>query len=91
MRAGGLDARILRALGREHAQEIAVLPVVLGGRVVNLLYADNGPEALGDASIAALSSICTRVGAAYERLIRARKRSDQNVGAGSEDTSHIAK
>jgi hypothetical protein len=58
-------------------QEIAVLPVALSGRVVNLLYADNGPEALGDASVAALTSICARVGAAYERLIRERKRSAQ--------------
>ncbi len=76
-RAGGLDARILRALGREHVQEIAVLPVTLGGRVVNLLYADNGPEDLGDASAAALTSVCARVAAAYERLIRERKRSAQ--------------
>ena len=74
-RAGGLDARILRALGREHVQEIAVLPVRLSGRVVNLLYADNGPEALGDASAAALTAVCARVAAAYERLIRERKRS----------------
>lgn len=74
-RAGGLDARILRALGREHVQEIAVLPVSLSGRVVNLLYADNGPEALGDASAAALNAVCARVAAAYERLIRERKRS----------------
>ena len=72
--AHGLDARILRALGREHVQEIAVLPVFLGGRVVNLLYADNGPEALGDVSTAALTAVCARLAAAYERLIRERKR-----------------
>jgi hypothetical protein len=72
--ANGLDARILRALGREHVQEIAVLPVTLRGRIVNLLYADNGPEALGDASAAALTSVCTRVAAAYARLIHERKR-----------------
>jgi hypothetical protein len=82
-RADGIDARILRALGREHVQEIAVLPVALSGRVVNLLYADNGPETLGDASVAALTSICARVAASYERLIRDRKRG-QNAGAGEE-------
>ena len=54
-------------------QEIAILPVTLRGRVVNVLYADNGPEALGDASAAALTSVCARVAAAYERLIYARK------------------
>jgi hypothetical protein len=71
--ASGLDGRILRAFGREHAQEIAILPVALHGRIVSLLYADNGPEALGDASAAALASVCARVAAAYERLIYARK------------------
>ncbi|HXK21750.1 MAG TPA: hypothetical protein VMS55_03635 [Myxococcota bacterium] len=71
--AQGLDARVLRALGREHVQEIAVLPVRVAGRTVNLLYADNGPESLGDASAAALGAICARVGDAYERLIRERK------------------
>jgi hypothetical protein len=76
-RKDGLDARILRALGRESAREFAVLPVALGGRVVNLLYADNGSEPLGDASTAALTSICARVASAYERLIRARKRGAQ--------------
>jgi GAF domain-containing protein len=72
--ASGLDARILRAFGREHVQEIAILPVILRGRVVGLLYADNGPEALGDASAAALVSVCARVATAYERLIHERKR-----------------
>jgi len=64
----------MRAFGREHVQEIAVLPVTLRDRVVSLLYADNGPEALGDASAAALTSVCGRVAAAYERLIHERKR-----------------
>jgi hypothetical protein len=73
-RATGLDAMILRALGRSQAREIAVLPVRTGGRVVSLLYADNGPEPLGDASVAALSAVCAHVGAAYERLIREQKR-----------------
>ena len=72
--AHGLDARVLRALGREHVQEIAIPPVTLRGRIVNLLYADNGPEALGDASAAALTSVCARVAAAYERLITERER-----------------
>jgi len=70
----GLGARILSVLGRENAQEIAVLPVLIQDRVVGLLYADNGAEALADASIAALQAVCTRLAKAYERLILARKR-----------------
>ena len=76
-RPDGLDARILRALGRAQVREIAVLPIRLGSRVVNLLYADNGPEPLGDAAFAALGAVCTRVADAYARLIRARKRDAQ--------------
>jgi len=72
-REGELDQRILRALGREQVQEIAVLPVAVGGRVVSLLYADNGPEALGDASVAALAAVGERVASAYTRLILERK------------------
>ena len=70
----GLGARILGMLGRESAQEIAVLPIVIQGRIVGLLYADNGAEALADASFAALQAVCMRLAKAYERLILARKR-----------------
>jgi hypothetical protein len=73
--AAGLDHRILRALGRDHVQEIAVLPIALRRRVVSLLYADNGCEALGDASAAALTTVCARIAAAWERLIRESRRS----------------
>jgi hypothetical protein len=69
----GLGARVLGMLGRESAQEIAVLPIVIQGRIVGLLYADNGAEALADASFAALQAVCTRLAKAYERLILARK------------------
>lgn len=68
-----LDMRILGVLGREHVQEIALLPVTLRGRVVNILYADNGPQALGDAPAAALATVCTHLSRAYERLILERK------------------
>jgi hypothetical protein len=72
---GGLDERILRKLGRRHVEAIVVLPIAIRGRVVSLLYADNGPESLGDASVAALAAVCARVGRAYERLILERKQS----------------
>jgi hypothetical protein len=68
-----LERRVLRALGRESAREIAVLPASLGGRVVSLLYADNASEPIGEAAIAALTAIGGRVARAYERLILAKK------------------
>jgi hypothetical protein len=68
-----LDRRILQVLGRGQAREFGVFPVAVRGRIVNLLYVDNGPEALGDAAAAALSVVCTRLAGAYERLILQRK------------------
>ncbi len=64
---------VLAALGRSEVREVAVLPVQLQGRVVSLLYADDGPEVLGDAAFAALGTICTRIARAYVRLILERK------------------
>ena len=69
-----MDARILRAMGRGDARDRIVVPVSIGGRVVNLLYADNGADALGATSVAALQALATRVASAYERLIVERKR-----------------
>jgi len=68
-----LERRVLRALGREQVRQIAVLPGVVGDRVLTLLYADNGAELLGDAAVAALGAVATRLASAYERLIQARK------------------
>jgi hypothetical protein len=68
-----VDNRLLRALGRIDAQERVALPIAIRGRVVNLLYADNGPDAIGETSLAALGSLCRCVAEAYERLILKRK------------------
>jgi hypothetical protein len=78
-----MDARILRAMGRGDARDRVVVPVSIGGRVVNLLYADNGPEALGATSIAALQALAACVAAVYERLIIECKRAPASaVGEG---------
>jgi hypothetical protein len=71
----GLDARVLRALGRGSARELLVLPVPIRRRVVNLLYADTGPHPLPRTAAGALEALAALVAEAYERLILARKRS----------------
>ena len=50
-----------------------MLPVRLRGRAVNVLYADNGPQTLGDASVAALEAVCAHIARAYERIILEHK------------------
>ncbi|UCE85709.1 MAG: hypothetical protein JSU66_15480 [Deltaproteobacteria bacterium] len=70
----GIDERLFRALGRSEARDVAVFPIKIGERVVNLLYVDNGSAPLGETCFAALEVLCDRITAAYERLIVARKR-----------------
>lgn len=70
----GMDGRILDAIGRSDAHEVLIQPVAIQGRVVNLLYADNGPDALADTLVAALGALAATMAAAYERLILEAKR-----------------
>lgn len=69
----GVDGRILRALGRADAAEVLLLPIPIRGRVVNLLYADNGRDPIPRTSVGALRALAGLVAAAYEGLILARK------------------
>lgn len=70
----GTDGRVLEAMERALVHEVSMLPVAIRGRVVNLLYADNGADPLGDTSVAALAALAKTIGRAYERLIVASKR-----------------
>jgi hypothetical protein len=72
---GPVDMRVLRAMGREHVHHVAVLPIAIGDRVVNLLYVDNGRAPLAETSLGALRVLCLGVGRVYERLIVERKQS----------------
>ncbi len=65
---GDLDARVLRALGRARVREVLVLPVCVDEAAVNLLYADNGAEAVPDTSVGALRILAQAISRAYARL-----------------------
>ena len=69
----GIDGRVLEGLGRADVQEILVHPIVIRDRVVNVLFADNGPEPFGETSIGALTALCHTLSGAYERLIAEQK------------------
>jgi hypothetical protein len=70
----GIDVRLLRALGRSEARDLVVIPISIRDRVVNLLYADNGNDFLGETSVAALCALARCMARAYERLILERKK-----------------
>ena len=65
----GIDAIVSRAVGGGEPREAAILPVAIRGRVVQLLYVDNGPDPLPPRSLAAVGALCGDVSAAYARLI----------------------
>jgi hypothetical protein len=70
----GTDRRILRALGREDVREVLVHPIRIQHHLVNLLYADAGPEPLAETSVVALGALCGLVSRAYARLVLERKK-----------------
>jgi len=51
-----------------------LLPVAIRGRVVNLLYVDNGLDVIAVTAEAALRALARVVAEAYENLLIARKR-----------------
>ena len=67
------DRFLLDALGRSNAREVAILPIRIGPRVVNLLYVDNAEEMLAETGFLALRALCGGIGQVYARLLRARK------------------
>jgi hypothetical protein len=69
-----IDAQIFRLLGRETVREAMVVPVFLGERVVNLLYADNAELPLGTTSAAAMLALPALMTTAYARIVRVRRR-----------------
>jgi hypothetical protein len=56
------------------ACEVALYPIHIKGRVVNVLYASNGQKPVGPVAFSALASVAEQMGAVYERIILARKR-----------------
>lgn len=63
----------LRALGRRPPIPGAVLPILLRGRPVALLYLDDDGRELGDALAAELQPLLSEVGQAFHRLVQQSK------------------
>lgn len=72
-----LDTRVWSAVGRGDAHDLLLLPICIRDRAVNVLYVDNGGDALAETAVAALAALGNLVAEAYERLILASKRAEQ--------------
>ena len=67
----------MEALGRRDVREVLIMPIGIGDRVVNLLYADNGSDGFGETSIAALTALCDGLSRVYGRVILDRKKTSR--------------
>ena len=66
------NRRLLDVLGKRATTNAAVFPVVVKGRVVNLVYADNGATGNVKPTLGELLVLIQRVPRAYLRIIRRR-------------------
>jgi hypothetical protein len=64
--------RLLEVLGKRATTNAAVFPLLVKGRVVNLVYADNGAAGNVKPSLGELLVLLQRVPRAYLRIIRRR-------------------
>jgi hypothetical protein len=72
-RSREVDQSILVQLQDTDATDVALFPVAIKHRVVNVLYASNAHEPLGPVAFAALAALAQEMGLAYGRLILMRK------------------
>ena len=73
------NQRFLAALGKKPNTNAAVIPVVVRGRVVNLIYGDNGPGGNVKANLGDLLVQLQKVPRAYLRIIRRRVAETRDV------------
>ena len=63
---------LLRAVGKKPTTSAALFPIVVRGRVVNVVYGDNGPNGNVRSSLGELLVLVQKVPRAYLRIIRGR-------------------
>jgi hypothetical protein len=66
------NQRFLKRLGKRPTTNAALFPIVVRGRVVNLIYGDNGAAGNVKANMGSLLVFIQKVPAAYVRIIRQR-------------------
>ncbi len=64
----------LQALGGKDPRSALLMPILAAGRVVNILYADSGPEQFTSPDIGELLILSQKVGRSYEAMIAARRK-----------------
>lgn len=76
------DRRFLRAISKRPGTTAAVFPIVLRGRVVNLVYGDGGPAGNVRGELGELLALVQKVPRAYLRIIRKRVAETREAAGG---------
>lgn len=75
--------RLLKALGKRPATNAAMIPVVVKGRVVNLVYGDTGSTGNVRANLGELMVLLQKTARAYLRIIRRRVAETRDEAGGN--------
>lgn len=76
------DRRFLKSISKRPGTTAAVFPIVLRGRVVNLVYGDGGPAGNVRGELGELLALAQKVPRAYLRIIRKRVAETREAAGG---------
>jgi hypothetical protein len=74
-----LHAQIWKYLRCPAPADVVVIPIAIGQRIVNLVYAHASSGTMPDANVHELQALCTTVGSSFIRLIRRAKEGQQGT------------
>ena len=80
-----INNRLLSDMGRQRPRAALVAPMVIGGRLSVIVYADNAERPVSPRRVAGLLVLTQRSSLAFERLIRKRKVAAERMIARSDD------
>lgn len=72
-----LHGQIWKYLHCQAPSDVVVIPIAIGQRIVNLVYAHATSGAMSDASVHELQALCSTVGSSFVRLIQRAKEAEQ--------------
>ena len=77
--ANPINDQLLASMQRSAPRAACLAPITVGGRLVAILYADNGTRGIAPKRVAALLVLLQRAGLCFEGLIRRRKGAAQKL------------
>ncbi len=74
-----VNAKLLADMGRDPPRAALLAPILVGGKLAAILFADNGSHGVSPKRVAAVLLLAQRVGLCFEQLIRRNKSNAQRL------------